>query len=285
METYRLNHSGKELDTALDIFMNGHRTEELDVTENGKYSPRKGIHSFSEVNVNVQPSLKELVTIKPGVYTPENGVYGYSKVEVENIFDYVSSLDSTFCNAESIDDAHKDIVVRFGKHTTTPPKSFYMAFAYSDFRSVTIIHEGVNASSGISGDTMFRSCKAERIDISGMTHIPIQTFSYFFAYTTNLKEIVGEIDFSFASGSKALQSTFINAPSLEEVRFKPESLRFSVSFTQSYLLSDDSINSIIEGLADVTGNSQLTVSFPSSIVKKLTQEQLDIISSKNWVTG
>lgn len=52
--------------------------EELNVTENGEYTPTA--YGFSKVTVNVQPELEELSITENGEYTPTK--YGYSKVSV-----------------------------------------------------------------------------------------------------------------------------------------------------------------------------------------------------------
>lgn len=83
MEIYKLAHTGKELDTALDIFIDGFKTEELNVTENGSYTLNEGVHGFSKVNVNIQPPLEEITITGPGEYTPSEGMYGISKVLAE----------------------------------------------------------------------------------------------------------------------------------------------------------------------------------------------------------
>ena len=50
--------------------------EELNVTENGEYTPTK--YGYSKVTVDVQPELEELTITKGGIYTPTK--YGFSKV-------------------------------------------------------------------------------------------------------------------------------------------------------------------------------------------------------------
>ena len=50
--------------------------EELNVTENGEYTPTK--YGYNRVTVNVQPELEELTITKGGIYTPTK--YGFSKV-------------------------------------------------------------------------------------------------------------------------------------------------------------------------------------------------------------
>ena len=52
--------------------------EELNVTENGEYTPTK--YGYNRVTVNVQPPREELNVTENGEYTPTS--YGYSKVTV-----------------------------------------------------------------------------------------------------------------------------------------------------------------------------------------------------------
>lgn len=52
--------------------------EELNVTENGEYTP--ATYGFSKVTVDVQPELEEITITANGEYTSE--VYGFSKVAV-----------------------------------------------------------------------------------------------------------------------------------------------------------------------------------------------------------
>lgn len=52
--------------------------EEINITENGEYTPTS--YGYSRVTVDVQPTLEELTVIKNGIYTPTE--YGYSRVTV-----------------------------------------------------------------------------------------------------------------------------------------------------------------------------------------------------------
>ena len=104
METTQLSHTGRELDEALDIFMEGFKTEALDVTENGSYPLPAGLNGFSEVNVNVQPPLEEIVLNDAGEYTPSEGVYGFSKVTVEDVEPRDGALRLVYETEFSIDE-------------------------------------------------------------------------------------------------------------------------------------------------------------------------------------
>ena len=52
--------------------------EEINITENGEYTPTS--YGYSKVTVDVQPTLEELTVTANGIYTPTS--YGYSKVTV-----------------------------------------------------------------------------------------------------------------------------------------------------------------------------------------------------------
>ena len=50
-------------------------------------------------------------------------------------------------------------------------------------------------------------------------------------------------------------------------------------------LTDKSIQSIIDALADLTGKTSAKVTFHPTVKAKLTEEQLATIESKNWTLG
>lgn len=74
--------------------------------------------------------------------------------------------------------------------------------------------------------------------------------------------------------------TFQYVPKLEYIRFVPNTIGFSISFLQSSVLSDESIQSIIDGLATVTTTCNLTLH--ETVKAKLTDEQKQIVESKGW---
>jgi hypothetical protein len=96
--------------------------------------------------------------------------------------------------------------------------------------------------------------------------------------TSALTQILGEFDFSVATN---VTNMFVQATSLEEVRFKENTLSLSISFAQSSKLSADSIESIIKGLATV--GTQQTLTLNASVAAALTAEQMIEATNKNWV--
>ena len=102
--------------------------------------------------------------------------------------------------------------------------------------------------------------------------------SYRSAFNGSTIEIIsGTLDFSSATNVNVM---FNGCNNLKDVMFKPNTLSLSISLAQSSKLTSESIQSIIDGLATVTTAQTLTLH--ADVKAKLTQTQLDTISSKNW---
>ena len=99
---------------------------------------------------------------------------------------------------------------------------------------------------------------------------------------TNLDalETIGGKPLDFTSCTQA-NSIMRNCKALKEFRVAPNSinLRFEVN---SVNLSAETIQSIIDGLADLTGGTAQTLDLHSDVADKLTPEQLTQIANKNW---
>lgn len=72
---------------------------------------------------------------------------------------------------------------------------------------------------------------------------------------------------------------------LVNISFVPGSIKKAFTISACPLLSDESIQSIIDGLTDLTGSESLKVTFHTSVVSRLTQEQMNQIFNKNWSVG
>jgi hypothetical protein len=126
-----------------------------------------------------------------------------------------------------------------------------------------------------------------------------------FRYTKNLKRMVGmktdmvyscpymfqnsgievieqPLDFSYLAIDTApdFREPFLAAYYLREIRFIEETIPKSINFGSRYL-SNDSIQSIIDGLRTLSGGAN-TLTFSSTIKAKLTDEQITMITNKNW---
>lgn len=100
----------------------------------------------------------------------------------------------------------------------------------------------------------------------------------------SLEEIIGELDLSKITSANVQNNPFNGCTSLVEVRFTKESIKYNLSFTQSSQLSDESIQSILDGLANVS--TTRTLSLNSAVYAKLTEEQKQSATDKGWtITG
>lgn len=104
-----------------------------------------------------------------------------------------------------------------------------------------------------------------------------------FNRTYSLKVIEGEpLDFSAAKSSSSLQNTFANCTQLVEIRIKENTIKISFSIPQTQVLSADSVQSIINGLADMTEQTAPTLTLNTVVKQKMTETQIAEITAKNW---
>ena len=98
-----------------------------------------------------------------------------------------------------------------------------------------------------------------------------------------LENINGEIDFT-KSATTGTDLMFYSCNNLKEVRFTKESLKYDLQMAQSKSLSLESLQSIIDGLGNVT--TTRTLSLNSIAYNKLTEEQKQSATDKGWtITG
>ena len=101
---------------------------------------------------------------------------------------------------------------------------------------------------------------------------------------TSLEEVIGELDFSRIIDIYDQNIPFNRCTSLVEIRFTKESIKYNLSFAQSSQLSDESIQSILDGLATVSPTQTLALN--SAVYAKLTEEQKQSATDKGWtITG
>ena len=76
-------------------------------------------------------------------------------------------------------------------------------------------------------------------------------------------------------------TTFQNCTALEHIIIDGE-IAGAVSFQHSSLLDNESIQSIIDSLVDLTGQTALTLTLHATVGANLTDEQKATITAKNW---
>lgn len=133
-----------------------------------------------------------------------------------------------------------------------------------------------DTANGVRFASMFNNCKVKSIpslDLRKGTH-----FGSMFIYSGSIEEI-GEMDIS-----NAVEVTymFLSCSGLKRISFVPGCIKLSLNFAQSSKLDDASIQSIIDGLADLSGKTAQTLTLHATVGAKLTEAQKATASAKNW---
>ena len=128
-------------------------------------------------------------------------------------------------------------------------------------------------------DSICQNSTLERFDF---TELDISLTSALNAFNNciNLVTVAGVI--KFVDGYCGVSSMFNGCTALRDVTFFERTITKNLSASQSPNLSDASIQSIIDGLADLTGQTAQTLTFHADVKAKLTEEQIATITSKNW---
>ena len=159
--------------------------------------------------------------------------------------------------------------------------TFYGCSSLEEVSLINIPERAIDCSSLFSLAPNIIPDKLKKITFSPKVKVTRITLGFNGRYS--LQTIVGELDFSECERTQQ-QNPFNGCTSLIEVRFTPESIKQNLSFTQSSQLSDESIQSILDGLANVS--TTCTLSLNSEVYAKLTEEQKQSATDKGWtITG
>lgn len=119
-------------------------------------------------------------------------------------------------------------------------------------------------------------------DIDNQDAVPTVRFSLFTSFTyraETLESVDGIIDLSESTSNA---NCFASCKSLKDLLFKENSIAISISFADSPNLSDDSIASIIDGLANLTGQTAQTLTLNAAVTANLDTDQMSAVALKNW---
>lgn len=192
---------------------------------------------------------------------------------------YIQNIQAMFASATFPEGYEMDLTISGSFYNSTINQFIYRAKGIRKLK-LSCVQKGatITADYAFAGSGSDQS-PLEVVDLSDFGCI-ISSASVIFAYSPKLKTIIGELDFSACT---RFISPFVECDGLEDVRFVVGCLKASISFNTSPLLSDESIQSIIDGLADVTETQTLTLH--ADVKAKLTEEQLATITQKNWTVA
>ena len=192
------------------------------------------------------------------------------------------NLSSLFLNCFNLRRINKDNVVDCS-NSTTFSNIFSNCYMLEDVSFINI-----NEDKSKSWINAFRiSTSVGYFNLKNISFSPKligTSFQYMFYNQQFLENINGEIDFTKISSATNIALMFYACNNLKEVRFTKESLKYDLQIAQSESLSLESLQSIIDGLGNVT--TTRTLSLNSTAYNKLTEEQKQSATDKGWtITG
>ena len=192
-----------------------------------------------------------------------------------NPLEYVNDMSDTYYGITFPDGYELTIDL---PNVTSLNSAFYSA---KGIKKVTI--KGNTAGNEVVFNRAFRGSSLETIDLTAFNAKCSGDMTFAFYHSANLIEILGELDFSNVTTNLSGNSgAFVGCSKLVTITPKPNSIKISIRFSESSLLSDLSIQSIIDGLADLTGGTAQTLTLHSTVGSKLTDTQKAAITAKNW---
>lgn len=203
----------------------------------------------------------------------------------ENWLEYVYTMSALFKQTHFDCD---DILMKVGRENTTSQNALFLSTAFqyaSGFSKIRIeiymtFEKSLNAAGMFQCE--YKKGEAKTIDLPFLENVTFNSTTNMFYNQNNLEEILGVLDVSEGTGAN-LSNMFGYCNNLKTVRFKENTIKTNLGFSVSSLLSSESIQSIIDGLATVETVQTLTLH--SDVVLKLTEAQISQIEAKNWNLG
>lgn len=192
------------------------------------------------------------------------------------------NLTSGFLNCFNLRRINKDNIVDCSNNKNFS-NVFYNCYMLED---VSLIN--INVNKALNWLSAFRiSIYIGYLNLKNISFSPKligYSYQYMFYNQQYLENINGEIDFTSINATTGTNLMFYACNNLKEVRFTKESLKYDLQMAQSRYLSLESLQSIIDGLGNVT--TTRTLSLNSTAYNKLTEEQKQSATDKGWtITG
>ncbi len=135
----------------------------------------------------------------------------------------------------------------------------------------------INTDNGTNFYYMFSNAyTVKEIELSGTSKGT--NFNYMFYYCSNLSSIKG-LDLTKLSANNT--TIFMNCSNLENLELQG-TLSYGIKLSDCTNLTAESLLGVINALKDLTGSTSRTLTIGSANIAKLTEEQLGMITAKNW---
>ena len=232
---------------------------ELEVTANGEYLPEEGVDGFSKVVANVVPTKR---VVLPSIKVTNNLIVdGYWAGELVDTIT-LTNMKDMFRNCsslQSLDVSNWDV--------SNVTSIYNMFYGCSSLKELDVRNWDTRNLKKIYNT--FNSCiSLQMLDVSKWDASKVETITIPFGGCTSLKSIIGnksiddvlENNIGALNGLKISVNPFPGTPNIDRA----------------------SLRALINGLADLTGQTAQTLTLGDTLRTKLTEEDIAIATSKNW---
>lgn len=105
----------------------------------------------------------------------------------------------------------------------------------------------------------------------------INDYTLFLCRRNGIETINGTLDFSNCT---TLDRPFLDCSALKNITVANGSIHANFDISSTSVLTNESVQSVVDGLADITGSASYTVTFNAN--QPITRAQADSISTKGW---
>lgn len=232
------------------------------------------IERLQTAKADIKAAIEEKgVTVGDG--TIDTYAQKIGEISKGNLVYYATKLNNTFGGA--IFPENFEFIARVKKCIDFG----YMFNNCSNLKSVKIIHETRDTVVDMTAFCNISSGNTKTLELVDFTEFNKKFSNLFNAFYNQikLKTILGTMDLS---SCKNTVNAFSSCLVLEDIEFEPNTIPISISFANCSLLTNASIQSIIDGLADLTGGTAQTLTLHATVGAQLTNEQKAVITAKNW---
>ena len=152
------------------------------------------------------------------------------------------------------------------------------------YKNTTVEHLTINSPNAITSANQMITTSVADLTLKHLTlNVSFENGQRFNNMLTKVQalEIIDGTPINLSSAIN-VNNIFSYCTALKEVRFAANTIKISITFAQCDELSTATIQSIIDGLADLTGGTAQTLTLHADVGAKLTDEQKASITAKNW---
>ena len=249
-------------------------SDTLDITPTKEKQQHIGLYgtvNVEEVNSSIDENIKA-ENIKKGVSIL--GVEGNLNIKTIH-YGYISAISFASNVSEITEDMYLDL-----PQATNLNGMFFAKNVNCEKITVVVSNVCTNLVNAFWGTNNAKE-GLKTIEILGDTS-KITHFTSAFRNRTNLERIIGDLDFSSVTTINGFDTMIMNDGNLKEFFPKAGTIKTTINLNNSAKFTDKTIQSIIDGLADITGGTAQTLTLHTNVKARLTDEQIASITSKNW---